>query len=53
MDNKIELIDVYGSDLTHACSAWTSTSRDLTPEKIERIPELLKMLAKNDHLDTF
>lgn len=40
--NEIELIGHYGSDLTHACSAWTSTSRDLTPERIERIPKLLK-----------
>jgi hypothetical protein len=36
----------YGSDETHALSAWTSTSRDLTDEKRERIPQLLQMLAK-------
>lgn len=44
--NKVELIGMYGSDITHAQSAWTSTSRDLTEEKIKRIPKLLKMLAE-------
>jgi len=47
--NKVELIGTYGSDETHALSAWTSTSRDLTPEKRGRIPSLLKMLADNSH----
>ena len=42
--NKIELIGWYGDDTTIACSAWTSTSRDLTSEKKERIPALLKQL---------
>ncbi len=28
--NKVELLGYYGDDLTHACSAWTSTSRELT-----------------------
>lgn len=39
----------YGGDITHALSAWTSTSRDLTPEKRARIPALLKFLAENEH----
>ena len=30
MRNKVELLGHYGSDETHACSAWTSTSRELT-----------------------
>ena len=30
MANQVELLGHYGSDLTHAQSAWTSTSRDLT-----------------------
>ncbi len=51
--NKVELIGFYGSDETHALSAWTSTSRDLTPEKRERIPNLLKMLADNSHETPF
>jgi len=42
--NKVELIGYYGSDEVIALSAWTSTSRDLTPEKKERIPALIKQL---------
>lgn len=48
-ENTVELIGTYGSDETHAQSAWTSTTRELSPEKIKRIPELLKMLADNNH----
>lgn len=51
--NKVELIGFYGSDETHALSAWTSTSRDLTEEKKQRIPSLLKMLAENEHETPF
>lgn len=39
----------YGGDITHALSAWTSTSHDLTDEKRARIPAMLKFLATNDH----
>jgi flavin-dependent thymidylate synthase len=53
MNNKIELIGFYGSDEIHACSAWTSTSRDITEEKKERIPKLLKMLAEAGHHTPF
>jgi thymidylate synthase (FAD) len=51
--NSVELMGWYGSDETHALSAWTSTSRDLTDEKRERIPQLLQMLAKNGHHTVF
>lgn len=44
MDNTVELLGHYGGDLTHAQSAWSSTHRDLTPQKIERIPALLQQL---------
>jgi flavin-dependent thymidylate synthase len=53
MNNKVELLGYYGDDLTHACSAWTSTSRELTPEKIERVPKLLTMLASEGHHTPF
>ena len=53
MQNTVELIGHYGSDETHALSAWTSTSRDLTDEKRERIPALLRMLATNNHHTPF
>lgn len=51
--NSIELIGYYGNDQIHACSAWTSTSRDLTEDKIQRIPKLLKMLADAGHHTPF
>lgn len=51
--NKVELIGHYGSDEIHACSAWTSTTRDITPEKHDRIPKLLKMLADAGHHTPF
>jgi flavin-dependent thymidylate synthase len=53
MNNIVELIGFYGSDETHALSAWTSTSRDLTEDKKNRIPQLLKMLAENEHHSVF
>jgi thymidylate synthase (FAD) len=53
MSNKVELIGWYGGDEINACSAWTSTSRDLTTKKKERIPDLLKMLADNGHETPF
>jgi flavin-dependent thymidylate synthase len=53
MSNKVELIGYYGSDQVHALSAWTSTSRDLTDEKKNRIPTLLKMLAEKNHHSVF
>jgi flavin-dependent thymidylate synthase len=51
--NKVELIGYYGSDESHALSAWTSTSRELTKDKKERIPALLQMLADNGHHTPF
>jgi thymidylate synthase (FAD) len=53
MNNKVELLGYYGDDLIHASSAWTSTSRDLTEDKIERVPKLLKMLAAEGHHTPF
>jgi thymidylate synthase (FAD) len=53
MNNTVELLGVYGSDEVHALSAWTSTSRDLTEDKVSRIPNLLKMLADNGHETPF
>jgi len=51
--NKVELIGYYGSDLVHAQSAWTSTSRDITDEKKARVGKLLKMLASEGHHTPF
>lgn len=53
MDNKVELIGFYGSDTTHGLSAWTSTSRDLSDEKRNRLPKLLNMLGSEGHHTPF
>jgi thymidylate synthase (FAD) len=49
----VELLGTYGGDLTHALSAWTSTSRDLPEEKRARIPAMLKQLAEAGHHTPF
>lgn len=51
--NTVELLGYYGDDTIHASSAWTSTSRDLTPEKLGRVEALLTMLAKEGHHTPF
>src|SRR3990172_10366779 len=51
--NNVELVGYYGGDESHALSAWTSTSRDLTDEKVGRIPQLLKYLAEHGHHTPF
>ena len=53
MNNTVELLGHYGDDLTHACSAWTSTSRELTDEKLARVPKLPNMLASEGHHTPF
>ena len=53
MDNKVELLGYYGSDEVIACSAWTSTSRNLTDEKRGRIQRLIEMLWVNGHETPF
>ena len=51
--NKVQLIGFYGTDETIALSAWTSTSRDLTEEKRQRIPELVRRLWFDGHETPF
>ena len=51
--NSVELLGFYGSDEVVAQSAWTSTSRDITDVKRERIPDLLEMLWSNHHETPF
>jgi flavin-dependent thymidylate synthase len=53
MQNTVELIGYYGSDEIIACSAWTSTSRELSEEKKQRIPKLIKDLWSNGHETPF
>lgn len=53
MRNNVELLGHYGTDLTHALSAWTSTSRDLDNAKLDRVDKLLSMLASHGHHTPF
>jgi len=53
MRNKVELLGYYGSDEVIACSAWTSTSRELTEDKKARIPALINSLWSNGHETPF
>lgn len=53
MKNKVELLGHYGSDTVMACSAWTSTERELDKKKIERIPKLINDLWSNGHETPF
>jgi flavin-dependent thymidylate synthase len=53
MENTVELLGYYGSDEAIACSAWTSTSRDLTDEKRDRVGKLIKMLWTSGHETPF
>ena len=53
MRNTVELLGHYGSDEVIACSAWTSTSRDLDEKKRQRIPKLIDMLWSHGHETPF
>lgn len=53
MNNTVSLIGHYGSDEIIACSAWTSTSRDLSEDKKKRIPTLIEFLWKEGHHTPF
>jgi len=53
MKNSVELLGYYGSDEVIACSAWTSTSRELDEKKRERIPKLINMLWSHGHETPF
>jgi thymidylate synthase (FAD) len=53
MNNTVILLGYYGDDTTIACSAWTSTSRNLTEDKKQRIPALINQLWENGHETPF
>jgi flavin-dependent thymidylate synthase len=53
MKNGVQLIGYYGSDETHALSAWTSTRRQLTTERLSRLPDFLARLAQEGHHTPF
>lgn len=51
--NSVSLIGYYGSDQIIAQSAWTSTSRELSEDKLARIPKLIEMLWSEGHETPF
>lgn len=51
--NTVELIGHYGSDEVIACSAWTSTSREITDDKRRRVGELIDTLWSKGHETPF
>jgi thymidylate synthase (FAD) len=53
MNNKVEFIGYYGSDEIIALSAWTSTSRNLSQKKRDRIPNLINDLWIAGHETPF
>jgi thymidylate synthase (FAD) len=53
MSNTVELLGHYGSDEVIACSAWTSTSRDLSEEKKARVGALINSLWDAGHETPF
>lgn len=52
-ENNVELIGTYGGDITHAQSAWTSTYRDLSDDKLARMDKMLIRLAQAGHETPF
>lgn len=53
MENKVELIGYYGGDEIIACSAWTSTSRNLSEDKKNRIDKMILQLWADGHKTPF
>ena len=53
LKNTVELLGYYGDDITIACSAWTSTSRELTDDKRQRVGKMIDMLWSNGHETPF
>lgn len=51
--NTVDIIGHYGSDKVIALSAWTSTARNLPPEKEARIPAMINTLWSNGHESPF
>lgn len=50
---RTQLIGYYGSDETIALAAWTSTSRELSDDKRDRIPKMITDLYNQGHKTPF
>lgn len=44
----VELVAIHGEDITAAQAAWYSTAKELTEDKVKRVPAMLRTLAEGD-----
>jgi flavin-dependent thymidylate synthase len=44
----VELVAIHGEDITAAQAAWYSTAKELTEDKVKRVPPMLRTLAEGD-----
>lgn len=48
MTQPVELIAIFGDDITPAEAAWYSTAKEVTEARRQRVPALLEHLAQGD-----
>jgi flavin-dependent thymidylate synthase len=48
MTQPVELIEIFGDDITAAEAAWYSTAKEVTSARRQRVPALLEHLAQGD-----
>ena len=51
--NRVELLELTGSDQSICAAAWTSTTTKLTQERIQRVPALIHQLWHEGHHSPF
>jgi len=51
--NRVELLQITGSDQTICAAAWTSTTTKLTEDRIQRVPALIHQLWNEGHHSPF
>lgn len=44
----VELVAIHGDDITPAQAAWYSTAKELSTDKLARVPPMLRTLAEGD-----
>lgn len=44
----VELIGIFGDDITPAEAAWYSTAKEITDARLKRVPAMLQQLAEGD-----
>lgn len=49
MTQPVELIAIFGDDVTPAEAAWYSTAKEVTEARRQRVPAMLEMLASENH----